>query len=323
MIQHASISRTLPALLSSADNRNAIARAKVASFLLYLTQTRTGDLRQGRDLTSLVSRLSKLISDQNPEARAAGRETVRILVLRDVVTVADLEKSISADVLEKCLRERSESYDTSGLSVGGSAVPSSMVQERGRGEGGGRHRSPRRVGEAVGEGNRSRAMRTSDEPQEKGWEGRRGVSLGEAPHVPQPDPDLRLSVLANGIVPITRGPPGKKDKERDKDSLPEMGDATKAGRDQDQSVAAVPALVSLLYTSKNWLERRNGLITLSDMVVSKCSSLQSAGRLEEVLDAIFSRVEDGHAKVIRPHSPSPHPTLPLACSPPFPPSSTM
>eukprot|EP01042_Synura_sphagnicola_P003810 gene3810-4761_t len=140
-------------------------------------------------------------------------------------------------------------------------------------------------------------MRTSDELQEKGWESRRGVSLGEAPHVPQPDPDLRLSVLANGIVPITRGPPGKKDKERDKDSLPEIGDATKAGRDLDQSVAAVPALVSLLYTSKNWLERRNGLITLSDLVVSKCSSLQSAGRLEEVLDAIFSRVEDGHAKV--------------------------
>ena len=113
MIEQVSLPRTLSALLAHVGHRSAIFRAKVAKCLYAAVIAKGSEMPATKEFDSFKCCLPKLLQDSAPDTRAYSRETVRLLVLRNLSSRAELEIPIGADLLDKILREGSIAHTLS------------------------------------------------------------------------------------------------------------------------------------------------------------------------------------------------------------------
>ena len=67
--------------------------------------------------------------------------------------------------------------------------------------------------------------------------------------------------------------------------------------DEIPELQSLPDLFSKLATSKDWIERRDILSVLTDIVLAHEWLLVSCGKLEPCIDRILEKLEDGNVKV--------------------------
>ena len=124
-MENVSASKSLSGLLTAAEHRASTVRGKVASVLYLLWHQKLKELKascfQGsKDQDMLKAKISKLVSDQAPEARTASRNIVRFLVLEGVVSKSEWQLCIPSNQLDKILSQAltsptlSDSYASGG-----------------------------------------------------------------------------------------------------------------------------------------------------------------------------------------------------------------
>lgn len=105
MVEHISLTRSLASLLLHVTHRSATTRSKVAICLHALVHAKGGEFPGSKEFESFKSLLPKLLQDAAPDTRSYSRETVRVLVDRQIVSRAEFEVHIAVDLLDKILRE--------------------------------------------------------------------------------------------------------------------------------------------------------------------------------------------------------------------------
>ncbi len=110
MIDSVNSLRALHALLSNCEHRNSSIRGKVVGFMLVLLMRKGLELRGSRELDTLRMKLSKLLGDSTPEARAGSRSIVKLLLEQGIYTKSELEQYISVDQINKSLKEQPPMY---------------------------------------------------------------------------------------------------------------------------------------------------------------------------------------------------------------------
>ena len=135
MMDGVSPSRSLAGLLTAAEHRTACVRGKVASLLYLLWYQRVRELRLsciagGKEQETLKMKISKLISDQTPEARTASRNIVRFLLREGVVTRCEWEQHMTADQLDKILSQSMSAPTAIGGSSGSGSGSGSLTEAK-------------------------------------------------------------------------------------------------------------------------------------------------------------------------------------------------
>ena len=124
MMENVSASKSLSGLLTAAEHRASTVRGKVASVLYLLWHQKLKELKsfcfQGsKDQDILKAKISKLVSDQAPEARTASRNIVRFLVLEGVVSKSEWQLCIPSNQLDKILSQSLTAPSLSGSNASG------------------------------------------------------------------------------------------------------------------------------------------------------------------------------------------------------------
>ena len=124
MMENVSASKSLSGLLTAAEHRASTVRGKVASVLYLLWHQKLKELKsscfQGsKDHDMLKAKISKLVSDQAPEARTASRNIVRFLVLEGVVSKSEWQLCIPSNQLDKILSQSLTPPSLSGSNASG------------------------------------------------------------------------------------------------------------------------------------------------------------------------------------------------------------
>ena len=110
MIDSVNSLRALHALLSNCEHRNSSIRGKVVGFMLVLLMRKGLELRGSCEFDTLRMKLSKLLGDSTPEARAGSRSIVKLLLEQGIYTKSELEQYISVDQINKSLKEQPPMY---------------------------------------------------------------------------------------------------------------------------------------------------------------------------------------------------------------------
>jgi hypothetical protein len=132
MMENVSAAKSLSGLLTAAEHRASTVRGKVASVLYLLWHQKLKELKAicfpgGKDQDMLKTKISKLVSDQSPEARTASRNIVRFLVLEGVVSKSEWSLSIPSAQLDKILSQPMTPTTLIGSSSGGGGQRKSRV----------------------------------------------------------------------------------------------------------------------------------------------------------------------------------------------------
>lgn len=106
-IEQTSLARSLGAVLLHVTHRSAVLRSKVAMCLYAMVIAKGDELPLCKEFDSFKSCLPKLLHDAAPDTRAYSRETVRLLLQRQLASRGELETPVGADLLDKILREAS------------------------------------------------------------------------------------------------------------------------------------------------------------------------------------------------------------------------
>ena len=110
MIDSVNSLRALHGLISNCEHRNSSIRGKVVGFMLVLLMRKGMELRGSRELETLRTKLSKLLGDSAPEARAGSRSIVKLLLEQGLYTKGELEQYISIDQINKSLKDQTPMY---------------------------------------------------------------------------------------------------------------------------------------------------------------------------------------------------------------------
>ena len=293
--------RSLHALLSCADHRNAAVRGKVAEHLLTLVKSKTSELRGQKEMSMFLMKLAKLIGDQSPEARAASRDIIRSLINSGLTTYGEAERLLTTEVVDKCLKE-----DPGGglkREVGGMGREGGAASKM-SGAGltvSGKQRSPR-----PGRLHATAAKEVEDSfvplpptnvPPSTGREyltvngnGSGSAMGGSRADARPPLHPMGGRVLAEGLVPSKSMSSTSATGGNGNTSV----DARRAA--ESNKLESLPELLAAVAT-KNWNEKKNGLIALADYVIGHWQSLIATNKLEDSIDAILGRIEDGSMKV--------------------------
>ena len=300
MIDHVSATRSLAGLLVGTENRNPNLRGRVAGFLHSLVLQRAGELCGARELESLKIRLGKLISDHTPEARASGRDIVRILVQQGIATRAELELHIPADQLQKALslavspprnytnspkrttsmqvrrreHEGSDSAISSGDEMGGIGSqkqrPSALYIPSYGDEGDGYYDD----GLKASFGSAGESLTSSASMHSKGRTSSES-SGGRAGLTPQGTPSKSTASPAPSRAKVA---------------------AAKRVMESNEDLLHLPA-VELALRSANWIERREALTQLTELVIKHTTVLRDASRLDGCVERLLEKLEDGSVKI--------------------------
>ena len=276
MIDNITPARTLAALLTGCDHRSTGVRAKSINYVLLLLERRGDELRSVRELEGLKTRVGKFLSDSSPEARAGGRDIVRTVVQRGLLSRVELEQHVSGDLLSKSLKE------VGGPPTGVRPPLPSLSPKKARSS--------------------SEKLCSSDaeeEPATVRSSNKSGLSIA----VPAADAAVYGDNFEeNGIESSTAASTTsaiKTHKSVGGSSSPNRAKAAAAKRSLDNTpeLQALPHTLETLQQSQQWSERRNALQHLTDMVINHSSVLRHAGKLDGVMDRILERLEDGSVKV--------------------------
>lgn len=267
MITYSSPSKSLAALLNGVDNRSPSIRGQVVRVILMLYTERYSELNNPKDTEAMLQKFRKILADTSPESRTFGREIVRLMINKRIVSRETMEQTITVDGLDKAMKQSGTNYlqnryiSTTKSPANRSASPSSS-----------RYSSPKP----------KRSVPTFEFPAPSSNEGSDSRS-GKI----QSTEDLMVS----GISPRGTGE-GIAMKPRGTNS----SRMSKHEQEQHPALLALPGLLMVL-SSKNWQERRDALTTLSDSMVQNEALFTAANKMEKCMDAILEKFDDGSVKV--------------------------
>ena len=260
MITYVSATRTLSALLMGVDNRSAIIRGQCVRMLLLLFTDRYSDLANPRDIDMILGKLRKIHADTSPESRTFGREIIRLLVNKKLVTRQAMEDAITAEGLDKAMRQA------------GSQLQSRYVSTKSPAR---RIPNPSSARYASPKPSRHVSAPTMDFPvadSDSGSGRRQNDDLVVSGMSPRANSDgIAMMKTANMSMP-----------KKQQDQFPEL-------------LALNDLFISL--SGKNWQERRESLTTLTDSMIENERLFTVAGKMEKCMESILEKFEDGSVKV--------------------------
>ena len=101
ILRTASFSRCINAMMSLSSHRNPAIRGKAANYILILISLHSSNLRGSKEITALLPKLSKMLSDHTPEARYSTRHIIRSLLSSRLVSREEMEQYMSAEDIAK------------------------------------------------------------------------------------------------------------------------------------------------------------------------------------------------------------------------------
>lgn len=268
MVDNVSASRSLAGLLTSVEHRQANIRAKAAMFIDCLLLRRCEDVRGSREIEGLKLKLSKLLQDSLPETRANSRDVVRILLNNGLVQKSELEHFVSMDLIDKSLKEASSAASCFSSNAGKLRFESPVKKL-----------NDYDVGVTP-----KKSLLKSSRP---------------APLVFPDTPSLTSASDTTNYIPSPKSTPSKKNSVTTNGAItPSRAKVAAAKRTMD-SVPELQNLVQMLQdtTVSNWIDRRNALTELTNVVINYPGVLRDSGKLDGCMDRILERLEDGSVKV--------------------------
>jgi hypothetical protein len=265
MIDNVSASRSLAGLLTSVEHKQANIRAKAAMFINCLLFRRCDDVFGSREFEGLKSKIAKLLQDSLPETRANSRDIVRILLNNGLVQKSELEHFVSMDLINKSLKETSSAVSFFSTNSGKLRIESPIKN--------------------------SNDYDVGVTPKK--------TSLKSSRPVPLLFPDTVTSNPTYYIPSPSKSTSSKKNSVSTKGSItPSRAKVAAAKRSMD-SVPELQNLVQMLQdtTVSNWMDRRNALTELTNVVINYTGVLRDCGKLDGCMDRILERLEDGSVKV--------------------------
>lgn len=286
MIDHSTATRSLAGLLIGTEHRNAVLRGKVAGYLHSLMLARASELKGSRELEGLTIRLGKLMSEHTPEARASGRDIARIMIETGLVSRAEIEMQVPSDMLTKALSSSSQPYGSSRAQSSIKRVTSRQSDLR-----------PRASSDSV-------EIFVPDSPNVHSSMGMSGKLRPSALHIPSfedYDEQFKSSVqsIRSGrtVSESSTGTPLST-----AGSAPTPGPsrakvaAAKRVMESNEELAALSSVIQCL-DSSNWIERREAVTQITDLVGKHATVLRDASKLDSCIEKILERLDDGSVKV--------------------------
>lgn len=271
MIEHATPNKVLAAFLFNSDSKSAQTRGKVALFLCRLIECRGHDFKNLRDLDSLFQRLSKLLGDNTPEARAAGREIVKIVIQNRIISNKDLSAYISMDSIEKALKEPTNAtlHGTGGLHSAGRSIRSASPAKAAFTPKGNMRRLSNNVGAGVGTGTDTDMISES--------------------HAFSPHPPVETRNAVDGGGPTTSCKPSKQS--------PKNKQSTGKIMDRNPELLGLEELFQAISTTKQWMQRIEKLSELANLIAKYADALADIFKLDIAMDHLYTALQDGSIKV--------------------------
>jgi len=298
MIEHSTAQRSLLGLLSGTDNRNPTLRGKVARYLHSLVLARASELKGARELEGLKIKLGKMIGDHTPEARASARDIARIMLEAGLVSRADLEIHVAPDQLAKALNPANNACSSSSPQRGLSASPKRVPANRRRVD------SDSGMGSSIesdggefagGGGGRPSALLIPSYDHD-------GMAAGAGDEQAGPFSILSRGKLRSSSDSAAAG--GGSGKAHAAASgggtaaAPSRAKvaAAKRAMESNEDLLALPALMTAS-SNPNWIERREALSAITDLVIKYASVLRDATKLDACVEKLLERLDDGSIKV--------------------------
>jgi hypothetical protein len=331
-ICHSSPNRVLLALLPFIDHKTATVRAKVAGCLLLLLQRRLDEAGSLKELDGLKQKLSKLLQDANPETRSHAREIVKTLLNQAGCTRSELELSISSDLIDKALKDNmslTASFYSPLRGIG--SFPNSAlgrpVAENFHSTGLGRPSSYAALhNSSVDSSDVSLHYSQSSGDQRPPHNGsvtskKMGLAVVETPTRPSRRKALGITAGSPGIndddafsgeyTSVQHSPRDQRNSDGQdcstpsdrkygkKSVVPQQGNRNAAKRmlESDPELLQLSSLLITLTNSKNWMDKRDAMTTLTNIVIKHHSVLREVGKLESCLEELLDRLNDGAIKV--------------------------
>jgi len=323
VIEHATPSRVLAGLLNCTDNRNPTLRARVSGFLQLLVCTRGNELRGSRELDTLKSKLTNMLNDNTPDARAFSRDIVRQLIEQNICSRAELEQRVPADLVTKALSMPAQGATSPIRSKPGDMSPSRGGSSR-RWAGAAPVKTLRETEVDAAEltreaGGMSLTLPSNDEDNDEDNDATR-LHFGKEHYNTADEDELENSasglLLGGGGGGGGGGSGNKKKKvkrsakkqaaadpvESSNDmsgSTPSRAKASAAKRiiDRNEDLLSLPNHYIALQSSV-WTERRDALTQITDLVAKYMTVLRDASKLNACLDRLLETLEDGSVKVV-------------------------
>jgi hypothetical protein len=270
MIANVNPSRTLLALLGGVDNRTAAIRGQSVRMLLMLYTERHMDLSTSRDNDLILPKLRKILSDTSPESRTFGREIVRLMITRKMVSREAMEDAITADGVDKAMRQGGGAQLLNTRYVSQTKSPAH------------RNSSPSRNASPCGTPSSTPTPKRNVPSFEYAAEGEKKLPLTR-----QNTQELMVSGTSpratEGIASVRRAGSDRRM-------------MSTHAQEQQPELLALPGIFMGL-SSKNWQERRDNLTALCDAMVNNEQLFTAAGKMEKCMEGILDKFEDGSIKV--------------------------
>ena len=296
VIEHSTAQRSLLGLLSGTDNRNPTLRGKVARYLHSLVLARASELKGARELEGLKIKLGKMIGDHTPEARASARDIARIMIEAGLVSRADLELHVAPDQLAKALNPANNMVSSSSPQRGLSASPKRTPANRRRvvSDSGVGSSIESDGGEFAGGGGGRPSALFIPSYDDDGT----GLSAGGEEHA-GPFAGMSRSKLRSSSESTAGGGGGKAlSSSGSGTAAPSRAKVAAAKRvmESNEELLALPTLMTAS-GNPNWIERREALSAITDLVTKYATVLRDASKLDACVERLLERLDDGSVKV--------------------------
>lgn len=315
-------SRSLAGLLTAVEHRTAFVRGKVASLLYLLFCQKLRELRVtcatgGKEQDGLKTRISKLVSDQTPEARTASRNIVRFLVKEGIVSKWEWCQHIPMDQLDKILSQaltpptamstgnqdaNSPVHESPSIRRNSNSV---ITKQRLLAQGKSSH-NPILFSSATQSGQTPSGIANSLDDRSRVDMGVSFASDNEGDsNTFTVNTKIAINLYASNGSASTKLPlvnhtssnsqfPSKHNSMRRRDS-----NALAAKRSMESpELIGIPDLTQTISTSSNWTERQEAIKSLSSLLIVHWQVMLDAGKLDACLDSLLERLEDGSIKVV-------------------------
>jgi hypothetical protein len=299
MIEHVSVHRSHAALMSGVDNKNPAIRGQAVKLLLHLYQARGLEVKGTPEIDLMLDKLPKLLRDTSPEARKFSRALVRELIEAEIVPRRRLVDLLGEELVNSSLRTQLLSLSAT-VSQRKQLNASGPLSTQRSG-----YQPTLRSDSPLGRLSKQQEQELSPSPstlvpkltlpmprQGAGGPPSTGTSVGA-----QPEP-----LMVSGVSPragsssVAPAP-----------QLTASQPLTKLQQENYPELAMLPDLFHAAQ-SKNWVERRDSLTAICDLMIQHQHLYQRANKLEKCLELFFEHFEDGSVKV-------PPPLLLLLSSP--------
>jgi hypothetical protein len=299
MIQHVSVHRSHAALMSGFDNKNPVIRGQAVKLLLQLYQVRGAEVIGTPEIDLLLNKLPKMLKDTSPESRRFSRVLVKELIEADLLSKKKLVDLLGEELVNSSLRtqlslsttitQRKQLNSSGPLSAQPSGYQPTLRSDSPLATSTLRRPSPLQQRQQPVSPSPSSVVQKLTLPRQGAGGGTTASTGGAGPSPP---------LMVSGVSPRA-GVSGVAVPSHQSQSQSVSQPLTKLQQENYSELTVLPDLFQAAQ-SKNWLERRDSLTALCDLMIQHQLLYQRANKLEKCLELFLEHFEDGSVKVSLP-----------------------